>query len=228
MLWSACLGHCVDAAFREWGVEAWDFVCAWWADGCGRAGGWSWEGSGWTGGGVGGLGELAGDVFEWCCRVRAFSLLGWGWSGEGGGADEAGGFCEFRRGMVGWVGCGGLRALTLEDEGCGEGDGGAGGEGAQPWAGAGARICPGGGRGSAGEPLCEGFRGGGEDGGAEGGVWSGEWFAVEGGGESCGGTADGLCFGGSGWCRAEGLKNFRFWCAVQVFAEGEGCEVRVV
>ena len=198
MLWSARLRYGVDAAFREWGVEARDLVCAWRADGCGRAGGWSWEGRGGIGGGVGGLGELAGDVFQGGCRVRAFAWLCWGWSGEGGRADEACGFREFRRGIAGWVGWVGLRALTLEEEGCGESDGGAGGEGAEPWAGA--PICPGGGRGSAGEPLCEGFRGGGEDDGAEGGIGSGEWFAVEGGGESFGGAADGLCFGGSGWC----------------------------
>lgn len=116
----------------------------------------------------------------------------------------------------------------MEEEGCGESDGGAGGEGAEPWEGPSVLAGPGGGRGRAGEPLCEGFRGGGKDGGAEGGVGSGEWFAVQGGGEPLGGAADGFCFGGSGWSRAEGLEDFRFRCAVQVFAEGEGCEIRVV
>lgn len=83
-------------------------------------------------------------------------------------------------------------------------------------------------RGSSGEPLCEGFRGGGEDGGAEGGVGSRKRFAVQGSGESLRSAADSLCFGGTGWWCAQGFENLRFRRAVQVFAEGKGCEVRVV
>lgn len=113
MPWSAGSGCGVDTAFREGRVEAWDGVRSWRADGKWRAAGWSWEGRGGAGGGVWGLGELAGDVLQWGCRFRAFALLGWGCSGEWGGADEAGGFREFRSRIVGR---GGLRALALEEE----------------------------------------------------------------------------------------------------------------